>query len=510
MLDWNKIIGSHVVKNFQKVLLKWWGIDIRFYDVSGNEVGNQRLIKNPLCSYLHTTSIGAKKCTQNYRKRLHAFNRTKDPFVYSCYAGIQGVASPIFVKGNYAGAIVGSGVQLPHNHRKAAIDGLVRLGLDRGTIEKCYQGLKQVSDHSEEYVLDLMKAIAADIMAFGELLQENEGVIQKQATMLHKTRNGKYPCLVGNSQTMEKVFGLLDSIDRIESPVLIEGESGTGKELIAAAVHYNSVRKNKVFVLQNCAAFSETLLNSELFGHEKGAFTGATHGKKGLFEIADSGTLFLDEIGDMNKEAQARLLRVLEDKTFYSVGGVQLKKVDVRVITATNKNLHAQVEQGLFRRDLYYRINVIHLKMPPLRERKEDIPLLADHFLESFAKLHKEEKKELSREVIDMFLAYHWPGNIRELKNLIERLSVLSGKSAIIEKHLIPEEIARTTLVVCSANGLAKGMYLRETLKALERDIIRDVLLKSGWNKLLAYNALGISRASLDSKIAEYALKPTV
>ena len=355
-----------------------------------------------------------------------------------------------------------------------------------------------------------MKAIVADIMAFGELLQEKEGVIQKQATVLHKARNGKYPCLVGNSQAMEKVFGLLDSIDRIESPVLIDGESGTGKELIAAAVHYNSVRKDKVFVLQNCAAFSETLLNSELFGHEKGAFTGATHGKKGLFEIADGGTLFLDEIGDMNKEAQARLLRVLEDKTFYSVGGVQLKKVDVRVIAATNKNLHAQVEQGMFRKDLYYRINVIHLKMPPLRERKEDVPLLADHFLESFAKLHKEEKKVLSREVIDMFLAYHWPGNIRELKNQIERLSVLSGKSTIIEKRLIPEEIAHTTLAVCSANGLAKGMYLRETLKALERDIIRDVLLKSGWNKSLAYNALGISRASLDSKLAEYALKPNV
>ncbi|MBI5308571.1 MAG: sigma-54-dependent Fis family transcriptional regulator, partial [Planctomycetes bacterium] len=228
------------------------------------------------------------------------------------------------------------------------------------------------------------------------------------------------------------------------------------------------------------------------------------------FEIADGGTLFLDEIGDMNREAQARLLRVLENRTFYSVGGVQQKKVDVRIVAATNKDLYAQVEQGLFRKDLYYRINIIRLKMPPLRERKEDVPLLTDYFLESFARLHNEGKKQLSREVMDIFLAHRWPGNIRELKNLIERLVVFSGKSEIIEKHLIPEEIAHAALPVGSAKGLVKGTDLRETMKSLERDIIRDVLLQSGWNKALAYNTLGVSRATLDNKIAEYALKPNV
>ncbi|MBI5307689.1 MAG: sigma 54-interacting transcriptional regulator [Planctomycetes bacterium] len=485
MVDWNKIVESHVVKNFQKISLKWWGMDIRFYDASGNVAGNHMPIQNPLCSHLYATKIGPGKCAQNYRKHLRGINRTLNPLVYTCYAGVQGVAAPIFVGGNYVGAIVGSGALLPYNksvkERNAAIDGLVRLGPDRDKIERCFQGLKQVSDHSEEYVLDFMKVIAKDITSFLEL---------------------------GESPAMKRVFDVLGRIEQIESTVLIEGESGTDKELIAAAVHYSSLRRDKVFISQNCAVFSETLFNSELFGHEKGAFTGATHDKKGLFEIADGGTLFLDEIGDMSKDAQARLLRVLEDGTFYSVGGTLQKRVDVRIIAATNKDLKEQVERGLFRKDLYYRINTIDIKLPPLRERKEDVPLLANHFLKSFAELHNVERKQISGEVIGMFQAYPWPGNIRELKNLMERMTILFDKSEIIEKHLVPEEIARASFPDCSAKGVVKGMKLHEALKSLEKDIVRDALSQSGWSKTVASNLLGISRASLNNKIAEFSLKP--
>ncbi len=512
MVDWSKIVESHVVKNFQKIALKWWGIDIRFYDASGNGAGNHMPAQNPLCSHLHATKIGPEKCAQNYRKHLRGFNRTLKPLVYTCYAGVQGVAAPIFVGGNYVGAIVGSGALLPYNksvkERNAAIDGLARLGLDRDKAERCFQGLKQVSDHSEGYVLDFMNVIAKDITSFLELIQEKEEVIQKQAALLHKTYNGKYKDIVGESPAMKRVFDVLGRIEHIESTVLIEGESGTGKELIAAAVHYSSLRRDKVFISQNCAVFSETLFNSELFGHEKGAFTGATQDKKGLFEIADGGTLFLDEIGDMSKDAQARLLRALEDGTFYSVGGTRQKKVDVRIIAATNKDLKEQVERGLFRKDLYYRINTISVKLPPLRERKEDVPLLANHFLKSFAELHNVERKQISGEVIGMFQAYPWPGNIRELKNLMERLTILSDKSEIIGKYLIPEEIARASFPDSSTKGLVKGMKLHEALKHVEKDIVKDALSRSGWNKTVASDLLGISRASLNNKIVEFSLKP--
>ena len=264
---------------------------------------------------------------------------------------------------------MGSGVQLPYDRsvksRKAAIDGLVRMGFDRVAIEKGFQGLKQVSGHCEEYVLDFIKAVAEDVMAFGERLFEKVVVTQIKSATTYKSHNGKYEGLVGNSPVIKQIFDMLDRLERMESPVLITGESGTGKELVAAAVHHNSARRDKAFVLQNCTAFSETLFNSELFGHEKGSFTGAVHDKKGLFELADGGTLFLDEIGDVSRDSQSRLLRVLEGGTFYSIGGTQQKRVNVRLVTATNKDLREQIERGLFRKDLYYRINTIDIKMPP-------------------------------------------------------------------------------------------------------------------------------------------------
>lgn len=249
-------------------------------------------------------------------------------------------------------------------------------------------------------------------------------------------RSGELPDIVGKSQQFTEVLDLVVKVAPTDSRVLIMGESGTGKELIANAIHHLSQRKDKPLIKLNCAAIPEGLLESELFGHEKGAFTGAFSRKPGKFELANGGTIFLDEIGDMSPSTQAKVLRVLQEGEFTAVGGSQTKKVDVRIIAATNKDLLLEVQQGRFREDLFYRLNVITFNIPPLRERKSDIPLLVDHFLEEVAKRSNGEKKSLSRSALDCLLAYGWPGNVRELENAIERAGLLSNGSAIQPEDL--------------------------------------------------------------------------
>jgi transcriptional regulator with PAS, ATPase and Fis domain len=250
-------------------------------------------------------------------------------------------------------------------------------------------------------------------------------------------------------------------------------------------------------------------LSSELFGHEKGSFTGAVSEKKGLFEIADGGTIFLDEIGDMKMEIQSTLLRILEDGTFYRVGGTARKKVDVRVIAATNKEVKKQVEKGMFRKDLFYRINAITINIPPLRKRKGDVILLANFFLESYAENRNEESKHLSQGVIERLDAYNWPGNIRELKNLIERLVVLSGKNNTIGVNLLPGEIRNFSPGLPAGNN-GNGSKLRDAVQSLEKKLTGDVLERMKWNKTLASRELGISRASLNNKIERFDIQPTL
>ncbi len=321
-----------------------------------------------------------------------------------------------------------------------------------------------------------------------------------------KNYKEKYKGIIGVSQAMENVFDTLELIKNIESPVLIEGESGVGKELIAAAIHYDSFRKNKVFIIQNCSTFSDTLLSSELFGHEKGSFTGAILKKKGLFEIADGGTLFLDEIGDMSREAQGRLLRVLENGTFYRVGGTEQIRVHVRIIAATNKELKKQVEKGLFRKDLFYRINTLHINIPPLRDRKEDILPLFHHFLDSYIKRRNVERKEVNSEVFKLLVNHNWPGNIRELKNLVERLIALSGKDETIEPEHLPMEIRANSFSKTSAENRNKYRELKHSLQLFEKNIIEEVLKRVKCNKTITSRELGISRATLNNKIEQLSI----
>ncbi len=282
--------------------------------------------------------------------------------------------------------------------------------------------------------------------------------------------------IVGNSNKMREVFQMVSQVCKSNATVLVRGESGTGKELVANSVHYNSNRAQTPFVKVNCAAIPVNLIESELFGHEKGAFTGAIKQKLGKFELAHKGTLFLDEIGSIGLDVQVNLLRVLQEKEFERVGGQKTIKTDVRIIAATNKNLEQAVEEGTFRGDLYYRLNVFPIYLPPLRERKTDILLLADHFLERYAKENRKDIRRFSTPAIDMLMAYHWPGNVRELENCIERAVLLCEEGVIHSYHLPP------TLQTGPESDTLPALSLEEAVANLEREMIIDALKNTRGN----------------------------
>jgi Nif-specific regulatory protein len=292
--------------------------------------------------------------------------------------------------------------------------------------------------------------------------------------------------IIGNSNKMREVFQMISQVSRSNATVLIRGESGTGKELVANSIHYNSTRSKGPFVKVNCAAIPNNLIESELFGHEKGAFTGAVKQKPGRFELAHKGTIFLDEIGSIEPDVQVRLLRVLQEREFERVGGHKTIKVDVRIIAATNKNLEEAVEEDSFRGDLYYRLNVFPIYMPPLRERKTDILLLADFFLERYAEENDREVKRLSTPAIDMLMAYHWPGNVRELENCIERAVLLCEEGAIHSYHLPP------TLQTGKESGTLPDLSLEDAVAALEKEMIIDALKNTRGNITLAAEILTV------------------
>lgn len=309
---------------------------------------------------------------------------------------------------------------------------------------------------------------------------------------------------VGKSQKIKGVFELVEKVAKTDANVLLLGESGTGKELVARAIHQKSKRKNKPLITVNCAALTETLLESELFGHEKGAFTGAYARKLGRFELADLGTIFLDEIGEISPTIQAKLLRALEEKKFNRVGGVETIGVDTRVIAATNKNLEQNVKAGKFREDLYFRLNVFPIWIPPLRERREDIPLLVEYFLKKF----QYQEKKLPADIMDQLINYHWPGNVRELKNILERAMILSDGKNIEAYHvgikpgLLGVKTPTAEHQAIKATSQASGLSLEE----MEKNMIIEALRRAKGNKTEAAKALHITRRMLYSRMKKYNL----
>jgi DNA-binding NtrC family response regulator len=332
----------------------------------------------------------------------------------------------------------------------------------------------------------------------GEKKVEN---LLEQNRLLNEELFSAYKEIIGESSAIRKIFKFVEQVAHRESIVLIQGESGTGKELIARVIHQKSKRSEKPFIKVNCGILNDNLLESELFGHEKGAFTGAIRQKKGRFELADQGTIFLDEIGDISPAMQIKLLRVLQEGEFERVGGETTIKSDVRVISATNRDLKKMIMEEKFREDLFYRLSVIPIHLPPLRERKEDIPILVNHFLEKFAQKNREPVKSISDDGIELLLHYSWPGNIRELENLIERLVVISTNKEI-EPLLIGQHVSNQL----NRSGEDKKLSLEESVNAYEKNLIMQAMKKANGIKNRAAKYLGVSTSVLYYKLEKYGL----
>jgi Nif-specific regulatory protein len=333
--------------------------------------------------------------------------------------------------------------------------------------------------------------------------QERQHLLEENLRLQEELKDRFRPAsIIGNSKPMQAVYDLIATVCKSETTVLIRGESGVGKELVAHAIHYNSERAGKPFIKVSCAALPETVIESELFGHEKGAFTGAIAQRKGRFELAHGGTIFLDEVGDLSHATQIRLLRVLQEKEFERVGGTSTIRTDVRVIAATNRNLEQMIAAGQFRQDLYYRLNVFPIYIPPLRERKTDILLLADFFAEKYAKANHKPIRRISTPAIDMLMAYHWPGNVRELENCIERAVLLSTDEVIHGHHLPP------SLQTAEASGTSPGSTLQAILDNVEREVIIEALKSARGNKAKAARTLGMSERLMGLRVEKHGIDP--
>jgi two-component system NtrC family response regulator len=346
---------------------------------------------------------------------------------------------------------------------------------------------------NDELLLSVQKASAyAATQRRNRLLQESL-----------EDRFGRHK-IIGRSRAISRVLEMIDKAAPSKSTVLITGESGTGKELVAKAIHFASPRKDKPFVSVNCMAFNPGVLESELFGHEKGSFTGAVATKRGRFELADHSTLFLDEIGELSMDLQVKLLRVLQERKFERVGGERPIEVDIRIVAATNKDLPKAVEAGEFREDLFYRLNVVQIEIPPLRERREDIPLLAAHFLAKVASENEREVRGFTPEAVDYLTAYEWPGNVRQLENVVERCVVMAGGDEVGVEDLPPEIKDEESQYKSAVDLLPAKINLPETLEKIEAALVRRALARTDFVQVKAADLLGISKSLLQYKLKKY------
>ena len=375
-----------------------------------------------------------------------------------------------------------------------------------GVLQVDSRGAPAMFGSSDVDLLGVLAANASLAIANSRLIRKlslAEQNLKKENSFLRARERGNSQevRIVGQSRAISELFRQLDKVVDTRVSVLVQGETGTGKELIASALHQRSKRRDRLFVAQNCAAFPENLLESELFGHKRGAFTGATDDKKGLFEVADGGTLFLDEIGEMPLALQVKLLRALQEGEIRPLGGTGVRRVDVRIVAATNRELEAEVKAGRFREDLYYRLKVFPIRVPPLRERRDDVPLLAKHFLERYALEFGKPVAGVSDDALALLSAYDWPGNVRELQNEIQRLMIQMDPGQLIGPELLSPRVRQVEGILTQANN-AKGT-LREMVDQVERHILTDTLREHGNNKTAAARALGITREGLHKKLKQ-------
>jgi transcriptional regulator with GAF, ATPase, and Fis domain len=484
-LDWTKLLGLGAVVEVEDLVARRWNLGLGYLD-EGGEHHVAPSIRGPVPHVNPSNIIDSSKqvidAPQGSLADMAADLRTQwarpgpASFIHSCQSRGLEILAPIAV----GGALVGGLRCGPYRLKGGA--GPDRLGT--GAL------LPLLGQRELAFVQELLVEAAAAISQF---LQQSRGESAEPELREH------YEGTLGSSQAMQALYALLDKVVAADTTVLITGENGTGKELVAQAIHNKSSRRGERFIVHNCSAFNDNLIDSELFGHVRGAFTGAVSDKQGLFEVADRGTFFLDEIGDMSPTLQVKILRVLQEGTFTSVGGTDTKHVDVRILAATNRDLPAMVEQGTFREDLYYRINVINLELPALREREGDIEQLASHFLGK----HGGQGKEINAECLALLKRYQWPGNVRELENEMERLAVLAGDSKELGPELVSNRIRKALCAIPFLPAPVRGS-LPDAIRDLEKRMIYDALIENSWNKTRAASQLKVSRRNLIRLVQKY------
>ncbi len=507
-LRWDEFDQMHVIKRLKELVGRWWQVQINFTDKTGFLQGVE---KGKFFKPLHEIAREIAASEKGFADSIKDARQTtvdsmglKTPKVFRCTSGFSAVTVPIKVGSNYLGCVYGDGFLLEES--KAEQKALIQNYLERTMPEKAseliaqFDALPSLTKRDVEYLTELIKLVVDEIIQLHSSLSKQKKQIEQLSGELGE-RFG-FSNMIGKSAPMQEMYRLLERVADTDSTVLVQGENGTGKELIAKALHYNSKRKKKKFLIVNCGAFNENLLESELFGHLKGSFTGANRDKKGLFQAADNGTLFLDEIGETSPAMQVKLLRVLQEGTFTPVGSTDVLKSNVRVLAATNRDLIDMVKQGTFREDLFYRLNVINLTVPPLRDRKEDIPLLVDHFIQD---PNRAKKYTLSKDCMSKILNHDWPGNVRELENEVERLTVLSGQDSEIPADLLSPRIRDN--IKNQFPGLRVNGKLKDAVDQLEMEMIKEGLERCGWNKSKLAKELGISRAGLIMKVEKFKLE---
>jgi len=537
-IDSARLEELHIVRKVRETARRWWGVELSFTDAAGAVVDHGKGIIIPPNNRICTSCLGDTKglalCNQSIEQAVarlppagveSAGVHTSAQLLGPCHMGLDIVAAPVEFNGERHGSLfacgflversqAGSSLRAPEAVAAQVAGQSARLQLPVLDPQAAFASIARIEERELPRLTDLMGTTVSEIADHEEAVRSRERKIDE----LRRELSGRYRFadIIGKSAAMQRLYQLLDRIVQSDVTVLVTGENGTGKELIARALHHNGPRKERPFVAQNCAALNDNLLESELFGHVKGSFTGAGRDKVGLFKSADGGTFFLDEVGDMSPAMQVKLLRVLQESTFVPVGGTKPEKIDVRIVAATNKDLRTMVARREFREDLFYRLCVLNVEVPPLRDRLEDLPLLCDHFLAAWRERGPASvprpAKRLAPDVLASFYERRWPGNIRELENEIERLAVLSGDAEVIGQDALPmmrglpsglpTDGGEARAAALLEQGLVHG--LGGAVEKLERELIRAVLEKTQGNRSRTAQILQVSRTTLLKKIRDY------
>ncbi len=496
-LDWYELIELHVVRKVAELVGRRWNLGFGYIDVARSQVYPPVRVRKAVgrgpCQLLQDSPSGRKACTAHGHNMLaaleEAFKASGKARIVSlgCHAGLTEFAAPVVVDGVLQGALLCGGY-LPEEQ-------------DQGGLEVVSDYVPRLSRREVSFVEDLLEEAAAEIAAFLLGVGKIGGVGPEG-----KLRTS-YQSIVGSSAPMQALYSLLDRVATSDSTVLVTGENGTGKELVAKAIHAESHRRDKPFVVQNCSAFNDNLLDSELFGHKRGAFTGAVTDKKGLFEIAHKGTFFLDEIGDMSSSLQVKVLRVLQEGTFTPVGGTETKHCDVRIVAATNRDLKTMVEEGTFREDLYYRLSVIHTMVPSLGERPTDIPILAHHFLLRLRSQVARQIDGFTRDAMHAMSTYAWPGNVRELRNVVDRALALSPQATSFSDLRIAGSHEREDGGLAIRSDLPYSEAKDAILHSFERKYLADAFARNASNIAQTARDIGLDRKHLATLLKKHGLR---